>query len=143
MISISNSSFGGRFNPDTIPLLFLSLTRIANFHPFSIACYLRRMCIFPLKSFHIEDTKCLIPCDFAPGLSLPYPSRRLITPHTPTPAPIGCWGMLRNEYLKEHKSGTYTYLLVLQLLHTFQILYLTTSPIGVPDIFRHQTHCSY
>ena len=20
--------------------------------------------------------------------------------------PIGCWGMLRNEYLKEHKSGT-------------------------------------
>lgn len=29
---------GGRFNPDAIPLLFLSLTRIANFHPFSIAC---------------------------------------------------------------------------------------------------------
>ena len=25
---------------------------------------------------------------FAPGLSFPYPSRRLITPHTPTPAPI-------------------------------------------------------
>ena len=34
-------------------------------------------------------------------------------------------------------------LLVLQLLHTFQILYLPTSPVGVPDIFRHQTHCSY
>ena len=24
--------------------------------------------------------------------------------------PIGFWGMLRKEYLKEHKSGTYTYL---------------------------------
>ena len=23
--------------------------------------------------------------------------------------PIGCWGMLRKEYLKAHKSGTYTY----------------------------------
>ena len=22
--------------------------------------------------------------------------------------PIGCWGMLRKEYLKAHKSGTYT-----------------------------------
>ena len=53
-----------------------------------LSYYLRRMCVFPLKSFHIEDIKCLIPCDFAPGLSLPYPSRRLITPHTPTPAPI-------------------------------------------------------
>lgn len=28
------------------------------------------------------------PCDFAPGLSFPYPSSRLITPHTATPAPI-------------------------------------------------------
>ena len=26
--------------------------------------------------------------------------------------PIGFWGMLRKEYLKEHKSGTYTYLLL-------------------------------
>lgn len=34
-------------------------------------------------------------------------------------------------------------LLVLQLLHTFQILYLPTAPVGVPDIFRHQTHYSY
>lgn len=34
-------------------------------------------------------------------------------------------------------------LLVLQLLHTFQILYLPTSPVGVPDTFRHQTHYSY
>ena len=25
--------------------------------------------------------------------------------------PIGFWGMLRKEYLKEHKPGTYTYLL--------------------------------
>ena len=26
--------------------------------------------------------------------------------------PIGFWGMLRKEYLKEHKPGTYTYLLL-------------------------------
>lgn len=31
---------------------------------------------------------CLIPCDLAPGLSFPYPSNRLITPHTARPAPI-------------------------------------------------------
>lgn len=31
---------------------------------------------------------CLIPWDFAPGLSFPYPSNRLITPHTASPAPI-------------------------------------------------------
>ena len=34
-------------------------------------------------------------------------------------------------------------LLGLQLLHTFQILYLPTAPVGVPDTFRHQTHYSY
>ena len=36
--------------------------------------------------------------------------------------PIGYLGMLRNEYLKEHKSGTYTYFLLtarldLSLIH--------------------------
>ena len=30
---------------------------------------------------------CLIPWLFAPGLSFPYPSRRLMTPHTARPAP--------------------------------------------------------
>ena len=49
---------------------------------------MRRMCVFPLKSFHIEDIKCFIPCDFAPGLSVPYPSSRLITPQAASPAPI-------------------------------------------------------
>ena len=53
-----------------------------------LSCYLRRMCIFSLKSFHIEDIKCFIPCDFAPGLSVPYPSSRLITPQAASPAPI-------------------------------------------------------
>ena len=38
---------------------------------------------------------------YLPVLSLPEETR-----------PIGCWGMLRKEYLKEHKSGTYTYLLL-------------------------------
>ena len=33
--------------------------------------------------------------------------------------PIGCWGMLRNEYLKEHKSGTYTYLLLTTRLDSY------------------------
>ena len=53
-----------------------------------LSCYLRRMCVFPLKSFHIEDIKCLMPWLLAPGLSFPYPSRRFTTPHTPRPAPI-------------------------------------------------------
>ena len=38
---------------------------------------------------------------YLPVLSLPKETR-----------PIGYWGMLRKEYLKEHKSGTYTYLLL-------------------------------
>ena len=33
--------------------------------------------------------------------------------------PIGCWGMLRKEYLKEHKSGTYTYLLLTTRLDSY------------------------
>ncbi len=32
--------------------------------------------------------RCFIPCDLAPGLSLPYPSRRFTAPQTPRPAPI-------------------------------------------------------
>ena len=38
---------------------------------------------------------------YLPVLSLPEETR-----------PIGCWGMLRKEYLKEHKSGMYIYLLL-------------------------------
>ena len=38
---------------------------------------------------------------YLPVLSLPEETR-----------PIGCWGMLRKEYLKEHKSGMYSCLLV-------------------------------
>ena len=33
--------------------------------------------------------------------------------------PIGFWGMLRKEYLKEHKSGTYTYLLLTTRLDSY------------------------
>ena len=33
--------------------------------------------------------------------------------------PIGLWGMLRKEYLKEHKSGTYTYLLLTAGLYSY------------------------
>ena len=33
--------------------------------------------------------------------------------------PIGLWGMLRKEYLKEHKSGTYTYLLLTARLDSY------------------------
>ena len=33
--------------------------------------------------------------------------------------PIGCWGMFRKEYLKEHKSGTYTYLLLTARLDSY------------------------
>ena len=33
--------------------------------------------------------------------------------------PIGFWGMLRKEYLKEHKPGTYTYLLLTARLDSY------------------------
>ena len=33
--------------------------------------------------------------------------------------PIGCWGMLRKEYMKAHKSGTYTYLLLTARLDSY------------------------
>ena len=33
--------------------------------------------------------------------------------------PIGFWGMLRKEYLKKHKSGTYTYLLLTARLDSY------------------------
>ena len=45
---------------------------------------------------------------YLPVLSLPEETR-----------PIGCWGMLRKEYLKEHKSGTYTYLLLTARLDSY------------------------
>ena len=35
--------------------------------------------------------------------------------------PIGCWGMFRKEYLKEHKSGTYTYLLLTARLDSYLV----------------------
>ncbi len=42
----------------------------------------------PIRTTPPPAMSCLMPCDFAPGLSFPYPSRRLITPHTASPAPI-------------------------------------------------------
>ena len=42
----------------------------------------------PIRITPPPAINCLMPCDFAPGLSLPYPSRRLTTPHTPRPAPM-------------------------------------------------------
>ena len=45
---------------------------------------------------------------YLPVLSLPKETR-----------PIGYWGMLRKEYLKEHKSGTYTYLLLTARLDSY------------------------
>ena len=33
--------------------------------------------------------------------------------------PIGFWGILRKKYLKEHKSGTYTYLLLTTRLDSY------------------------
>ena len=41
--------------------------------------------------------------------------------------PIGFWGMLRKEYLKEHKSGTYTYLLLTARLDSYLACLLYTS----------------
>lgn len=35
------------------------------------------------------------------------------------PRPIGYWGMLRKTYLKEHRSGTYSYLLLTGRLDSY------------------------
>ena len=49
--------------------------------------------------------------------------------------PIGCWGMLRKEYLKAHKSGTYTYLLLTARLDS----YLADLNEQSQEHFEHQT----
>lgn len=38
-------------------------------------------------SYTYLGISCLTPCDFAPGLSCPYPSRRLMPPHTQSAPP--------------------------------------------------------
>ena len=45
---------------------------------------------------------------YIPMLALPEETR-----------PIGCWGMLRKEYLKKHKSGMYSYLLLTGKLDSY------------------------
>ena len=42
---------------------------------------------FLLMGYTYLDISCLTPCDLAPGLSLPYPSRRLMPPQTQSAPP--------------------------------------------------------
>ena len=42
----------------------------------------------PIRITPPPAMSCLMPWLLAPGLSFPYPSRRLMTPHTPKPAPM-------------------------------------------------------
>ena len=44
-----------------------------------------------------KNDTCLIPWLFAPGLSFPYPSKRLMTPHTARPAPRDYWTRYRHD----------------------------------------------
>ena len=84
---------------------------------------------------------CLTPCDFAPGLSFPYPSRRLITPHTATPAPIAVTTVF-NPVTADVKNAIFSYLVLSENLffaknkeHCFlsaKLLYLWTSCPNVP-----------
>ena len=46
---------------------------------------------------------------YMPMLALPEENR-----------PIGYWGMLRKEYLKKHKSGMYSYLLLTGKLDSYR-----------------------
>ena len=46
-------------------------------------------------------------------------STRLNSSHSGETRPIGFWGILRKKYLKEHKSGTYTYLLLTARLDSY------------------------
>ena len=41
----------------------------------------------PIRATPPPAINCFMPCDFAPGLSLPYPSMRLMPPQMPSPAP--------------------------------------------------------
>ena len=78
---------------------------------------------------------------FAPGLSFPYPSRRLITPHTATPAPIAVTTVF-NPVTADVKNAIFSYLVLSENLffaknkeHCFlsaKLLYLWTSCPNVP-----------
>ena len=50
---------------------------------------------------------------YLPVLSLPEETR-----------PIGYWGMLRKEYMKNYKSGMYSYLLLTGKLDSYLAVYL-------------------
>ena len=100
----------------------------------------------PVSYTHLDVYKrqamsCLTPCDFAPGLSFPYPSRRLITPHTATPAPIAVTTVF-NPVTADVKNAIFSYLVLSENLffaknkeHCFlsaKLLYLWTSCPNVP-----------
>ena len=50
--------------------------------------------------------------------------------------PIGLWGMLRKEYLKEHKSGTYIYLLLTARLDSYLADGYATVTISATGLLR-------
>ena len=72
--------------------------------------FFRYGCLSHTPAFHnpeiLEYTK--VGDYYLPNLYYPEETR-----------PIGLWGMLRKEYLKEHKSGTYTYLLLTGRLDSY------------------------
>ena len=61
----------------------------------------------PIRATPPPAMSCLIPCDLAPGLSFPYPSRRLIAPHMARPAPRAITRVWRTSTAELKKSILY------------------------------------
>ena len=78
---------------------------------------------------HDYGIRCLIPWLFAPGLSLPYPSSRLMIPHTATPAPMAVTTVLSAVTLLVKKA-------------IFQSNTCSITAVK-PFIFRHFCHYAY
>lgn len=70
---------------------------------------------------------CLIPCDFAPGLSFPYPSRRLMIPHTAMPAPIAVITVF-NVVTAEEKNAILVFSKIADYCFIVQNVFLRQNP---------------
>ncbi len=76
------------------------LNIITSFDVFSQSCAVYTASFLVYNNFAMS---CFMPCDLAPGLSLPYPSSKLITPQIPSPAPSAItrvWSTLIAEVKK-------------------------------------------
>lgn len=81
---------------------------------------------FPVFLFLIEGIKCFMPWLFAPGLSFPYPSMRLIPPQIPRPAPRATTRVCNTStaLLKNSINSILLIFLVIAVRFYFQFVHL-------------------